>query len=138
MILNKCYHQRQKKKNILDKYTSLLIGICAHNSSSSEKIVPRYLQPRMWKRKLWKRQIFVEAVKEYRFRCHFGHSYRMSKPECGAIFQKNIQRKVMFDRPSFAKQHFKTLWFTYIINSKMNHIANQLIFKIISFQKFSI
>ena len=51
----------------------------------------------------------------------------------------------MFDRSSFAKKHtFLTACGSHIsgaapipINSKVNHVANQLIFEIISVQKFS-
>ena len=52
----------------------------------------------------------------------------------------------MFDRSSFAKKHtFLTACGSHVsgrvpipINLKMNHVANQLIFEIISVHKFSI
>ena len=85
-----------------------------------------------------------ESGKGYRF--HFGHSFRTSKLECGTFFFKTYDEKGMFDRPLFAKKCFDRLEVDMdpvqplitFINSKMNRVANQLIFKILSVQKLFI
>ena len=56
----------------------------------------------------WKRKL--EAVKRYRF--HFSCSYRTSKLECGAIFQKISDKKWMFDDHHLQRNIFQSLRFT--------------------------
>ena len=96
-------------------------------------------QPEMWKRTLEVAK-FHGSGKKVRF--HFSHSSRTLKLECGAIFFKYTKKRdvllIIICKETFLKPcgSISSGAASTPINSKMNHVVNQLLFKIRSVQKY--
>ena len=89
---------------------------------------------------LWKQK--QEAVKEYRFRFHFGHSIKPQKLDMWCKFLRNMRQKVNILSNIIRKETFlkacgalRSGAAPTPTNLKMNYVANQIIFWIIGVQK---
>ena len=88
---------------------------------------------------LWKRNL--EAVKGFASTSTLAFDIERQKFECGTIFLQNIRQKLSILSISICKETFlkacgslRSVEDPTPINAKMNHVANQLIFKIKDFK----